>query len=223
MCFFDEKGIITATKEREISLRILIIKEFVMAGAWSVASGMMLRDWFRKSEIKEERIEYAKELDEAEQMILEGYGGLGYLARMDKVGYLRASGKARQTFKNLNPKDTYLGMLRYYEEKKSYGLNFDYIAVVEDYFFEMKRNYSQRDYLLGRYNELRNRAIEELQSGKIFKDKTEEERRLLIEKSKNERNIFTVNPRNFQWDFYAYEDYADCVRRGELFCFVPIS
>lgn len=87
----------------------------------------------------------------------------------------------------------------------------------------MKKNYSKRDYLLGRYNELRNRAIEELQSGKIFKDKTEKERQLLIEKSKNERNIFTVNPRNFQWDFYAYEDYADGVRRGELFCFIPIS
>lgn len=188
-------------------------------GAWGVASGMMLRDWFRKSEIKEERIEYAKELDEAEQIILEGYGGLGYLARMDRAGYLRASGKARQTFKSLNPKDAYLGMLKFYKEKNNYGLNFDYIAVVEDYFFELRRGYSKRDYLLGRYSELRNRAVEDLRNGKIFKDKSDKERQILIEKAKNERNVFTVNVKNFQWDFYSYEDYVKGVASGELFVF----
>lgn len=196
-------------------------------GSWSVASGMMLRDWFRKSEIEEERVKYAKELEVAENYILEYPALLGYLADIDKAGYLRASGRARQTFKALNPKDSSLGMLKYDERDKLLHTNYDYILVVEDYYFEMRRGFSREKYQMDKYNAMREWLVRGVTDKSFFepikKEKNYEERvREITEKVMNPNNIITFDINIDKIAFVPYDEYVRGVRSKQYFYTLPI-
>lgn len=199
-----------------------------MAGAWSVASGMMLRDWFRKDEIKEERIEYANDLEMAENAVLEYPILLGYLADIDKAGYLRASGRARQTFKALNPKDHYLGMLKYSKKGKIYHLNYDYIVLVEDFYFEMKRGVSRERYQMDKYNAMRDFSVRGVTDKSFFepikKEKNYEERvKDITEKVMDSNNVITFNIEEDRMVFVPYDEYVAGVRSKKYFYTLPIK
>lgn len=196
-------------------------------GAWSVASGMMLRDWFRKDEIEEERVKYADELEEAESIILDNPILLGYLAKIDRAGYLRASGRARQTFKALNPKDKYMGILKFVKEDKSFYPNLDYVIVVEDYYFEMKRGLSREKYQMDKYRAMREWLVKGVTDRSIFegvkKDRKYEEKvRDFTEKALNPNNIATFDLTTNKMAFSSYDEYVEGVANGRLFLSFPI-
>lgn len=119
--------------------------------ALSVFSGLAINDWVKKHEREEEDEKYKEELEIIEKDYIEDFSALGYLSKFDKAGYLRATSKARQTFKGLNPKDKYFGMVNYNKEKKRYEINFNFVAVVEVFYFEIKRGVSREEHKRNKY------------------------------------------------------------------------
>lgn len=198
-----------------------------MAGAWSVASGMMLRDWFRKREVQDERVEYEEELRTTEQYFLAEPMLLGYLASIDKAGYIRASGRARQTFKAFNPKDQSLGMLRYVKEEKTFRLNYDYITVVEDYYFEMRKGITKEKYQADKHNAMKIWLTTDVENNSYYlsfkKDKNYEKRvGEIVEKASNPNNIITIDIIEDKLEIIPYDEYAKGVKSGKYLYTFPI-
>lgn len=80
---------------------------------------------------------------------------LGYMIKTDKPGYIRAMSKAKSTFRGMDPKDPFCGM-----RGENGEVNPDFVAVVEDFYFEVRRDVKKYDYQLAKYNYLRDALIE---------------------------------------------------------------
>lgn len=80
---------------------------------------------------------------------------LGYMIKTDLAGYLRALSKAKTTFRGINPKDAYCGM-----KGEGNTINPAFVAVVEDFYLEIRAGLGKYDYQLAKYNFLRDHLIE---------------------------------------------------------------
>lgn len=197
-------------------------------GSWSVASGMMLRDMLRKSDLEKERLEYEKDLDFAEKHFLEQSYSLGYMASVDRAGYLRAMSKARQTFKGLNPKDKYLGMVKYDEEKDNYYLNPDFVYVVEDFYFEMKRGVSREEYYKNKYEAFKKEHIELFENNpKSYATYPQEKfgisKEEMFDRIKKDELVICYEPKNNIERAVEYGEYVEGVKKGVFLKFSPLS
>lgn len=80
---------------------------------------------------------------------------LAYMIKTDKTGYLRALSKAKSVFRGIDPKDEFCGM-----RGEDEGVNPDFVAMVEDFYLEVRRDIKKYDYQLAKYNFLRDVLIE---------------------------------------------------------------
>lgn len=197
-------------------------------GSWSVASGMMLRDWLKKGDLEKERIEYAKDLDFAEKFFLEQSYSLGYLASIDRAGYLRAMSKARQTFKGLNPKDKYLGMVKYDEERDNYYLNSDFVYVVEDFYFEIKRGVSKEEYYKNKYEFFKKVHIELFENNPNSyttypQEKFGISKEEMFDRIKKDELVICYDPKDHIERAVEYGEYVEGVKNGVFLRFSPLS
>lgn len=198
-----------------------------MAGAWSVASGMMLRDILKKGDLEKERLEYEEELEVAEREYVALPSALGYLSSIDRAGFLRAMAKARQTFKALNPKDKYLGMVKYDKERDSYYLNADFVYVVEDFYFEMKRGVSKEEYKRQKYEYAKNKFIDAFENSPTSyveypKKKFGIDKKELFEKIKEDKLICCYKAREHSWFPLELDEYREGVEKGEYMEVYPL-
>lgn len=197
-------------------------------GAWGVASGMMLRDMLRKGELEEERLKYEKELEIAEKEYVLDPSALGYLSSVDRAGFLRAMSKARQTFKGLNPKDKYLGMVKYDEEKKDYCLNPDFVYVVEDFYFEIKRGVSREEYKRQKYEYAKRKFIERNRKNpnsfiKYPREKFGIDKEELLKRVERNELVCCVKTREKMWIVLGMDEYREEVERGNVMELYPLS
>lgn len=198
-----------------------------MAGAWSVASGMMLRDILKKGDLEKERLEYEKELEVAEKEYVTLSFSLGYLSKIDRAGFLRAMAKARQTFKALNPKDKYLGMVKYDEEKEGYYLNPDFVYVVEDFYFEMKRGVSKEEYKRKKYEYAKQKFIDTFENNPTSyveypKKKFGIDKKELFERIKEDKLICCYKAKENAYFPLELDEYREGVERGEILEIYPL-
>lgn len=196
-------------------------------GAWGVASGMMLRDMLRKGELEEERLKYEEDLDYVEKEFLERAYSLGYMSSMDRAGYLRAMSKARQTFKGLNPKDKYLGMIKYDKEKKDYYLNPDFVYVVEDFYFEMKRGVSREEYARQKYEYAKREFIERFENDpkalvNYSKEKFGINKKELFARVKRDELVCCAKTREKMWVVLGVDEYKEEAKRGNVVELYPL-
>lgn len=111
---------------------------------------------------------------EAEQ-ILESDHYFGYLVKNDKIGYLRALSKAKNTFRGLNRDDLTEGMI------DGEGVNPLFVEMVEDFYYsEIRKEARIYDLKLARYNALRDELIERFEG---------DEKALTENYAKNEFNL----------------------------------
>lgn len=197
-------------------------------GSWSVASGMMLRDMLRKSDLEKERLEYEKELEIAEKEFIVDPSALGYLSSIDRAGFLRAMSKARQTFKGLNPKDKYLGMVKYDEEKKDYYLNPDFVYVVEDFYFEIKRGASREEYKRQKYEYAKKDFFNRFENNptafvKYPKEKFGMSKEEMFECIRRNEIICCFVAKRNSWTALKMDEYIEEVRRGNIVENYPLS
>lgn len=198
-----------------------------MAGAWSVASGMMLRDILKKGDLEKERLEYEKELEVAEKEYVTLSPSLGYLSKIDRAGFLRAMAKARQTFKALNPKDKYLGMVKYDEEKERYYLNPDFVYVVEDFYFEMKRGVSKKEYKQKKYEYAKQKFIESFENNEKAlveypKKKFGIDKNELFERIREDKILCCFKVKEHSWFPLEIDEYREGVEKGEIVELYPL-
>ena len=198
-----------------------------MAGAWSVASGMMLRDILKKGDLEKERLEYEKELEVVEKDYVTLSYSLGYLSSIDRAGFLRAMAKARQTFKALNPKDKYLGMVKYDEERDSYYLNVDFVYVVEDFYFEMKRGVSKEEYKRQKYEDVKQKFINAFENDPTAyveypKKKFGIDKKELFERIKEDKLICCFKVKEDTWFPIEIDEYREGVKKGEFVEIYPL-
>lgn len=196
-------------------------------GAWGVASGMMLRDMLRKGDLEKERLEYEKELEIAEKEFITLPSALGYLSSIDRAGFLRAMSKARQTFKGLNPKDKYLGMVKYDEEKDNYYLNPDFVYVVEDFYFEIKRGVSREEYKRQKYEYAKKDFFKRVKGNpnsfiKYPKEKFGIDKEEFLARIERDEIFCCFEARKNSWTALKMDEYKEEVAKGNIVEIYPI-
>ena len=198
-----------------------------MAGAWSVASGMMLRDILKKGDLEKERLEYEEELEVVEKDYVTHSYSLEYLSKIDRAGFLRAMAKARQTFKALNPKDKYLGMIKYHKERDSYYLNVDFVYVVEDFYFEMKRGVSKEEYKRKKYEYAKKDFFKRVQDNpnsfiKYPKEKFGIDKDEFLARIERDEIFCCFDARKNSWTALQMDEYKEEVAKGNIVEIYPI-
>lgn len=196
-------------------------------GAWGVASGMMLRDIFKKGDLEKERLEYAEELEWIERNYIIDSFALGYLSSIDRAGFLIAMSKARQTFKALNPKDKYLGMVKYNKEKDNYYLNPDFVYVVEDFYFKANRNLSREEYKRQKYEYAKRAFIERNRNNPSTNMKYPQEKfgiskEEMLKRVERNEILCCFDVKKNSWTSLDISEYKERVKKGEIVEIYPL-
>lgn len=149
---------------------------------------------------------------------------LAYMIKTDKTGYLRALSKAKSTFRGIEPKDPFCGM-----RGENGEVNPDFVAVVEDFYFEVRRDVKKYDYQLAKYNFLRDHLIERFE-GKS-ENFTEEyaknvfnlSRAEMFEKVRKNEAIWVLALKDGLWNILPYERYEKGVKNNLARIDYPIA
>lgn len=148
---------------------------------------------------------------------LENEKYFGYLARTDKIGYLRALSKAKETFRGLNKEDLSDGMVN------SNGINPLFIEMVEDFYYsEIRKDADINQLKLARYNAFRDEFISEIRKDDdaFAEDYAQEDfgisREEMLKKVEENELIFAFVFEENGWDIVTREDYREYVKEGVL-------
>lgn len=138
---------------------------------------------------------------------------LGYMIKSDKAGYIRAMSKARNTFRGMDPRDPFCGM-----RGEGNEINPDFVAVVEDFYLEIRRDIKKYDYQLAKYNFLRDALIERFEGDEKFESIAREDYNIskeeYFEKIKKGELIYTFSKIKQYWVAVPYERYVVGVQKG---------
>lgn len=144
---------------------------------------------------------------------LESEKYFGYLARTDKIGYLRALSKAKETFRGLNKEDLSDGMVN------NNGINPLFIEMVEDFYYsEIRKDADINQLKLARYNALRDELIARFEGDKeAYTEEYTEELRMsreeMFSKLRNNELVFVFCPDSDEgvWEVADKRDYKEWV------------
>lgn len=139
---------------------------------------------------------------------------LAYMIKTDKTGYLRALSKAKSVFRGIDPKDEFCGM-----RGEDEGVNPDFVAMVEDFYLEVRRDIKKYDYQLAKYNFLRDVLIERFEGDEsTYTEYAQIEfgisRAEMFEKLRKNEILWTFALRNKTWNPVPYERYKIGVSKG---------
>lgn len=139
----------------------------------------------------------------------------GYLARTDKIGYLRALSKAKETFRGLNKEDLSDGMVN------SNGINPLFIEMVEDFYYsEIRKDADINQLKLARYNALRDELIARFEGDEesFTEEYAQEEfgvsRAEMFEKVRKNEIIFTFDNEYDGWEITSKREYKEWIDKG---------
>lgn len=138
---------------------------------------------------------------------------LGYMIKTDKPGYIRAMSKAKSTFRGMDPKDPFCGM-----RGEGNEINPDFVAVVEDFYLEIRRDIKKYDYQLAKYNFLRDALIErfEGQSENFTEEYARNEfsisRAEMFDKVKNNDLVWVLSNQDNNWYIVGKERFERAVK-----------
>lgn len=139
----------------------------------------------------------------------------GYLVRTDKMGYLRALSKAKETFRGLNKEDLSDGMVG------NGGINPLFVEMVEDFYYsEIRKEADINQLKLARYNVLRDELIARFEGDKesfteeYAQEELEMSRKEMFEKIKENKLVFAFITESRGWDIATKEDYKDWISDG---------
>lgn len=155
---------------------------------------------------------------------LESEKFFGYLARTDKMGYLRALSRAKSTFRGLNRDDVSEGMV------DSSGINPLFVEMVEDFYYtEIRKEADINQLKLARYNALRDELIARFEGDKesFTEEYAQEEfgvsRAEMFEKTRKNELIFAIDTDLSGWEILTKEEYKEWANNGEIMENFPIS
>lgn len=149
----------------------------------------------------------------------------GYLVRTDKMGYLRALSKAKETFRGLNKEDLSDGMVG------NGGINPLFIEMVEDFYYsEIRKEADINQLKLARYNVLRDELIARFE-GDTEEGFTEEyaqeefgvSRAEMFEKVKKNELIFAIDIEQSGWEILTKKEYGEWIKNGGIIEYFPLA
>lgn len=147
---------------------------------------------------------------------------LAYMIKTDKTGYLRALSKAKSVFRGIDPKDEFCGM-----RGEDEGVNPDFVAMVEDFYLEVRRDVKKYDYQLAKYNFLRDVLIERFEGDESVEDIAKEEfgisKTEMFEKIKNNELVYAFSTRKNSWVAIPFDRYKIGVEKGLAIKHFPIA
>lgn len=149
---------------------------------------------------------------------------LGYMIKTDKPGYIRAMSKAKSTFRGMDPKDPFCGM-----RGENGEVNPDFVAVVEDFYFEVRRDVKKYDYQLAKYNYLRDALIERFEGDEnvyteeYARNEFSSSRADVFERLRNNELIWAYGTRTNVWNVVRQDTYASVVANGLSLEIYPIA
>lgn len=149
---------------------------------------------------------------------------LAYMIKTDKTGYLRALSKAKSVFRGIDPKDEFCGM-----RGEDEGVNPDFVAMVEDFYLEVRRDIKKYDYQLAKYNFLRDVLIERFEGDESVL--TEEyaknvfnlSRAEMFERAKKNEVVLAFSKKANLWWIIKIDDYIQYVNEGKAEIAFPIA
>lgn len=133
---------------------------------------------------------------------------LAYMIKTDKTGYLRALSKAKSVFRGIDPKDEFCGM-----RGEDEGVNPDFVAMVEDFYLEVRRDIKKYDYQLAKYNFLRDVLIERFEGDEsVYTDSSVREtygiaRDEMFNKIRSNEFVFALSTQDNNWYALNSEKY----------------
>lgn len=149
---------------------------------------------------------------------------LAYMIKTDKTGYLRALSKAKSVFRGIDPKDEFCGM-----RGEDEGVNPDFVAMVEDFYLEVRRDVKKYDYQLAKYNFLRDVLIERFEGDEsVFteeyaKNEFSISRERLFENLKENSLLLAYAMRERIWCVVSYERYERAVKNSLVKIDYPLA
>lgn len=149
---------------------------------------------------------------------------LAYMIKTDKTGYLRALSKAKSVFRGIDPKDEFCGM-----RGEDEGVNPDFVAMVEDFYLEVRRDIKKYDYQLAKYNFLRDVLIERFEGDEsafteeYAKNVFNLSRAEMFEKAKQNEAIWVLALKDGLWNILPYERYEKGVKNNLARIDYPIA
>lgn len=139
----------------------------------------------------------------------------GYLVRTDKMGYLRALSKAKETFRGLNKEDLSDGMVG------NGGINPLFVEMVEDFYYsEIRKEADINQLKLARYNVLRDELIARFEGDEesFTEEYAQEEfgvsRAEMFEKVKKNEIVFTFDNEYNGWEITSKKEYKEWINDG---------
>lgn len=148
----------------------------------------------------------------------------GYLVRTDKMGYLRALSKAKETFRGLNKEDLSDGMVG------NGGINPLFVEMVEDFYYsEIRKEADINQLKLARYNVLRDELIARFEGDKevLTEEYAQEEfgvsRAEMFEKVRKNEFIFAFDLEDNVWDIATKEEYKEWIQEGAIIEDFPLA
>ena len=147
---------------------------------------------------------------------------LAYMIKTDKTGYLRALSKAKSVFRGIDPKDEFCGM-----RGEDEGVNPDFVAMVEDFYLEVRKDIKKYDYQLAKYNFLRDVLIGEIESEtyanrELLQEFNVSKPELIVNIKKNEF-VFALSAQDGKWYPVPYERYEKAVFENRAKPFFPLA
>lgn len=149
---------------------------------------------------------------------------LGYMIKTDLAGYLRALSKAKTTFRGINPKDAYCGM-----KGEGNTINPAFVAVVEDFYLEIRAGLNKYDYQLAKYNFLRDHLIERFEGDENYQsDESVQEffgisRKEMFEKLRNNEFVWIYSIGKKIWLTSTQDSYKQYVAEKRVLEHFPIA
>lgn len=140
---------------------------------------------------------------------------LAYMIKTDKTGYLRALSKAKSVFRGIDPKDEFCGM-----RGEDEGVNPDFVAMVEDFYLEVRRDVKKYDYQLAKYNFLRDVLIERFEGDESVyteeyaKNEFSTSRANVFEMLRKNELIWAYGVRTNVWNVVGQDTYASVIAKG---------
>lgn len=147
---------------------------------------------------------------------------LGYMIKTDKPGYLRALSKAKSTFRGIEPKDAFCGM-----RGEGNEINPDFVAVVEDFYLEIRRDIKKYDYQLAKYNFLRDALIERFEgdesvyTDELVRKELNISRKEMFGEIRKNGFIFTLSKQDNNWYILGKDEYKKEVENRAVNLSVP--
>lgn len=141
----------------------------------------------------------------------------GYLVRTDKMGYLRALSKAKETFRGLNKEDLSDGMVG------NGGISPLFVEMVEDFYYsEIRKEADINQLKLARYNVLRDELIarfegdEEVLTEKYAQEGLGITRKEMFEKVKKNELVFAFDLEDKVWEIATKQEYKEWIDDGDF-------